>query len=298
MDQYRNGKGGDKEKWLSLWICILAPLDRAGRKRPIMPDNPFISVYGTTQPDKLKYFIQKDHDGFIDRILFSFPDGIDRAWSERTVSKSTERAYQDLIYELLDLEPDTDEQGRPQPKKLRFTQEAKNIFRRFVDDNDLRINQEGNPRLKSAFGKLEAYYFRMALILQLAHNPQSTFIDVEAAAGATALIGYFRDHLYKVHDYIKGEAVNTKYLRIKEGIHSNGGHITIRELYTKKIGGIKNAAQAKSVLREMEQKNYGRLRKKQNSSGGQPTFAFHLKTCTCESCNQQSPLNIVNQSLK
>lgn len=295
MDQYRKGKGGDKEKWLSLWNCTLPPLDRSGRKRPTMPDNPFITTFGTTQPDKLKYFLQKDHDGFIDRILFSFPEEVLREWSERTVSRATQHDYRSLIYALLDLEPDKDGKGRAQPKKLTFTQEAKNIFRKFVDDNDERINQEGNPLLKSAFGKLEAYYFRMTLILQLAHDPKSTFIDAEAAAGATALIGYFRDHLYKVHDYIKGKAINSKYLRIKEGIHSNGGHITIRDLYTRKIGGVKNAAQAKSVLREMEQKNYGRLRKEKNSSGGKPTYSFHLKTCRCERCNQQSPLIIVNQ---
>lgn len=298
MDQYRKGKGGDKEKWLSLWTCTLPPLDRVSRKRPIILYNPHIPVLGTTQPDKLKYFIFEDHDGFIDRILFAFPEEVLRAWSEKTITSDSRSYYKDLIFELLSLDHELDKQGRNTPKVLSFTAEAKRVFISFVNDNDLRINQEGNPLLKSAFGKLEAYFFRLALILQLAHDPQSTFIDTEAAAGAFALINYYRANLYKVQAYIKGKKVDTQLLELKEAIHSNGGNMTTRDLYSKKLTGIKSATAAKTILAKMEKLGYGRLEKIKNSSGGKPTYKFHLKTCVCESCNQQSPLNTVNQSLK
>lgn len=298
MDQYRKGKGGDKEKWLSLWTCTLPPLDRASRKRPIILRNPFITTFGTTQPDKLKYFMRKDHDGFIDRILFSFPEEIPRAWSERTISPAARMYYRDLIFQLLSLEPKQDEKGRAVPEVLPFSAEAKRIFLKFVTDNDLRINQEGNPLLKSAFGKLEAYFFRLTLLLQLARDPNSTFIDTEATAGAFALIDYFRSHLYKVHAYIEGKKVDTQILQIKEAIHSNGGNMTTRDLYSRKIGGIKSAKAAITILAEMEKMGYGRLEKIKNRSGGRPTYLFHLKTCNCESCNQQSRQSTTNQAIK
>ena len=127
MDQYRKGKGADREKWLSLWTCFEIFVDRASKEEPIMLSRPFVSVVGGIQPDRLKLLSGDHHDGFIDRILFSFPEPIPDKWVEHQLSDTILQEYCQLYDELFSLQPEI-EGALVKPKTLDLSAMAKEGF--------------------------------------------------------------------------------------------------------------------------------------------------------------------------
>ena len=293
MDQYRKSKGADRDHWLSLWSCSMITVDRSSREEPIVIPRPFVSVIGGVQPDRLKIFKGKDHDGFIDRILFAYPEEMPNEWTDVTVAKMLRQQYQDLYDQLYALEPELTPEGTSQPIALGFSPSARNDFIKVVTINNDDINREGDPFLKSAFSKMEAYFFRFTLLLQLCHDPNSHQIEEEAVQGAMLLLQYFKDQARKVYATIEGSEVNSKNHRALEALNTHGEPMTLRDCYTKKVAGVKTAGAARKLFDDLEKEGYGKIRQQQNSSGGKPTITFHLRQCDCDSCNQQSPLRRV-----
>lgn len=294
MDQYRSSKGADKDHWLSLWSCGMITVDRASKDEPIIILQPFVTVVGGIQPDRLKVFKSKEHDGFIDRILFAFPEEVANQWTDETVSESLRNHYSNLYNQLYTLEPQCTPEGGTIPVALPFSIAGRKAFILVVNQNNIDIQLTANPFLKSAFSKLEAYFFRFALILQLCGNPGSHQIEEDAVQGALLLLEYFKGQVRKVYAQIAGEAMSNRILRSVEAIRSNGNNMTLRDCYTKKIAGVKDAKAAKKLFTELEKEGNGKIIEQKNTSGGRPTIVFHLRQCDCVNCNQQSTLRKFN----
>lgn len=290
MDQYRKSKGADRDHWLSLWSCSMITVDRASRDEPIVIPYPFVSVIGGIQPDRLKIFKGKDHDGFIDRILFAFPKEMPSEWTDETVANILRQQYHKLYNQLYALKPEQTPENRLKPIALHFSSNARSLFIEVVNANSADMNSEGNPFLKSAFSKMEAYFFRFALILQLCHDPNSYQIEEEAVKGAMVLLQYFKDQVRKVYATIEEKQLDTRILVAVQAIQSNGNKMTLRECYTKAVGKAKTAKAAEKLFEELQKGRYGKVFTKKNTSGGKPTVSFHLNQCTCGQCNQQSVL--------
>lgn len=293
MDQYRKGKGADRDHWLSMWSCSTITVDRSSRDEPIVLSYPFVSVIGGVQPDRLKIFKGKDHDGFIDRILFAYPEEMPNEWTDEIVAKILRQQYQDLYNQLYALEPQLTPEGTSEPIALGFSPIAREGFKKVITVNNEDINREGNPFLKSAFSKMEAYFFRFCLLLQLCHDPNSHQIEEEAVKGAMLLLEYFKDQARKVYATIEGSEVNSSNHRALEALNTHGGPMTLRDCYTKKVAGVKTAGAARKLFENLEKEGYGKIRQQKNSSGGKPTISFHLRHCDCDRCSQQSLLRRV-----
>lgn len=294
MNQYRKGKGADREHWLSLWSCSMITVDRASKDEPIILLHPFVSVMGGIQPDRLDMLRGKDHDGFIDRILFSFPEERPSAWTDETIATLLRKQYTDLYNQLYDLRGDATESGSERPLELSFSVKAREAFIDVLTLNNEEINREGNPFLQSVFSKLEAYFFRFALILQLAESPNSHQIEEGAVKGAMLLLRYFKDQVRKVYAHIAKEEIQSQHLRALEVLRTHGGPMKMRDFYNRRAAGVSSSKAARKLYEELESAGYGKMVVQQNSSGGRPTITFHLKYCDCTLCNQQSVLRKVN----
>lgn len=88
MDQYRGGRGADRQSWLSFWNGSPVIVNRKNRKEPIILDNPFVGVVGCLPPDVLGDLADERgrEDGFIHRLLFSYPDPIPPEWVEDEIT--------------------------------------------------------------------------------------------------------------------------------------------------------------------------------------------------------------------
>ncbi len=275
MDQYLKGKGSDREKWLSLWTCSEILIDRASIEEPIVLSRPFVSVTSGIQPDRLKLLTGNHHDGFVERILFSFPEPIPDKWVEHRLSDTILQAYCQLYDDLYSLQPEI-EAAVIKPKILDLSALAKEGVILFYNNNVSDINTEPNPILKAAFKKIEAYTARFALILQLCEDPESLRVEEGSIKRAAVLAEYFKSHARKVYAHIEGVLINDKILRAVEALKSHGGPMSLRECYTKKVANCKNAGEARQLFRELTRKGYGKMVEIKNSGGGRPTVQFRL----------------------
>ena len=93
MNQYKGGKGNDRQFWLSTWSGKAHLVDRKAQGTvPISIPRPFVNVVGGIQPDMLGTLAdpQGRSDGFVHRVLFSYPTPVGTAdWTEDTVSPAS-----------------------------------------------------------------------------------------------------------------------------------------------------------------------------------------------------------------
>ena len=205
MDQYKGGKGSDRQHWLNLWSTDEVIVDRKSRMgEPVILAKPFVSLFGGIQPSMLGELGAGTEDGLMDRFLFAYPAPRHVRFTEDEVSEEAEEEYADLYRKLADLRLATDEHGDPNPKPLRLTRRAKDLFAKTVDSLGAEVLEPGFPgRLEGVWSKLRGYLARLSLVLAVCRCATSRAMeeriehgDVEAAS---QLLAYFKAHAKRVY---------------------------------------------------------------------------------------------------
>ena len=169
MNQYR--KGSDQEFWLENWQNTTVKINRQS-KNPIYIKSPFVSVLGALTPSFLRDLAGGDrkNNGFIPRILFAFPDNVQKPYeSENLPSPDTFDAYNEIIQNLQNF-PHNIHQDPESPNDtitILLSEEARLLFKSFLRQNTDAINAAEDDTIKSIYGKLDSYCLRFALVLEL-----------------------------------------------------------------------------------------------------------------------------------
>jgi hypothetical protein len=207
MNQYRKGKGSDRQTYMSTWSGALITQDRKGEPRPLIAPDPFLSILGCLCPGMLNELEEEKgrEDGFADRMLFCYPDPVPFApWTEETISDDAERAWRETLGRLWGLDAPRD-QGRFRPEVVRLDPEAKRVWEEFFNRHGREMAEADFPtHLKGVWSKLQGYTLRLALILhelRLAAGEDITegMVDAETMRRAVALTDYFATHADRVH---------------------------------------------------------------------------------------------------
>ncbi len=191
MNQYKGGKGNDRQFWLSAWSGKAHLVDRKAKDGvPISIPRPFVSVLGGIQPDMLTELADPRgrSDGFLHRILFCFPALTGPAdWTDATVSDAVARAWVDALVRLRALEMATVD-GIPVPRTVRFSAAAKARWVEWYDAHAAEMRDtELPPNCVGPWGKLKSYAARLALILHyLWHVEAASVADAAELVAATA----------------------------------------------------------------------------------------------------------------
>jgi hypothetical protein len=206
MDQYR--KGGDRQKWLTIFNgSQLTEIRKTAAAGEHVVPRPFVSVAGGVQPGKLSA-LGRDHDGFLHRLLFVYPDEqVRRYASSVSVSAEHGATWADLLRGLLALEMRMAEGGELVPVLLEHSSGAAEVYAqwdRMNTDRTNAANDIGDELSAALFGKLDTYAHRLALVLELLHRACSdqghgSTVRAEAMAGAVKLLEYFEATARKVH---------------------------------------------------------------------------------------------------
>lgn len=201
MNQYRTGRGADKEFYLSLWGGQSFTVDRVSlQERPIQLHNPFLSVVGAIPPDMLGELEASagQADGFLPRILYAWPERLTPSWSASTVSSSTQAAYEEVFRALLGLAFDPAQGSR----RLPLTPEAQE---RFIEWHDQHLaeapGRATTPFLDGCYSKLKGYGARLALIHALVSDPTASTIGIATVNAAIALVDYFKSQAFRVDGF-------------------------------------------------------------------------------------------------
>src|SRR5262249_20530842 len=126
MDQYRNGRGGDRPFYLAAWSGEPVTVDRAKFSRePIVVPHPFLTVVGGIVPDMLSALPEgrgRD-DGFIARLLFAYPARVARRYSEAGIPDDVADNWERVVKSLWSRGM-RELDGGPAPRVVTMTAEA------------------------------------------------------------------------------------------------------------------------------------------------------------------------------
>ncbi len=273
MDQYKGGKGSDRQNWLNLWNTDEVIVDRKSRMgEPIILAKPFVSLFGGVQPAMLGELGGTVEDGLMDRFLFAYPTPRYVRFTEDEVSGEAEARYAVLYEKLANLTLATDEHGDPNPKPLRLSSEARKLFAGNVDALGAEMLQPGFPsRLEGVWSKLRGYLARLSLVLAVCRCVEPGVpeerVEAEDVEAASRLLGYFKAHARRVYAEVGSpDPLEVLGADLKALIEESGGRLeaTATELYRrleeagcealparpKELGGaIRSLADRSSALR-------------------------------------------------
>jgi hypothetical protein len=177
MNKYR--EGSDLEFWLSTWSGKAISLNRKTAKSSFV-DKPLVSVLGGIQPSILNAFYTEDNkdNGFMDRMLLSYPDLDIEKWNDKEMNYDTIQWYYDSIisfYEIIKHKVvEYDDDGDIKPKMAIIGQDAKKEWIRvFNEYTSIQNSDEENEYMKSMLPKQKSYLPRFALLI----NAFNSFFD-------------------------------------------------------------------------------------------------------------------------
>jgi hypothetical protein len=200
MNAYR--PGADRQFWLSVWGSRPYQYNRKGAggsgRESTYLENPYVAVYGCMPPDVLPKLCDRagGEDGFVDRLLFCYPETSASGWSDAEESDEVGRAYEELIASLYSLNLT----AAGEPKDIPLTSEARECFRTFCTNNTAEMRESGFPaNLRGPWAKMEGQCARLALIHQLALKPDAEAVDAPSVEAAVKLCNYFQNSARRVH---------------------------------------------------------------------------------------------------
>jgi hypothetical protein len=219
MNQYRGGKGSDRQWYMSVWSGSARIIDRKGNAEnvPIRVPHPFLCVVGGMVPDMVGSFCDEKgrHDGFLDRILFAYPDQVPKTdWHEDGIPDEAMTEWSQVVGRLQAREMRI-ENLRTMPHVVQFMPEGKEAWAAMIDAHRAEQRSADFPQsLSGPWAKLDQYAGRLTLILHmlgLAADPlrdQSVIPDVTSRTvrDAGRLLAYLRSHTRRVHEAMKASA--------------------------------------------------------------------------------------------
>lgn len=204
LNQYKSGRGDDKQFWLSLWSGEPISVNRRGRRVRVV--DPFVTVCGNLPPAVLSDLADKRtrEDGWLHRILFSWPDPTAPCWTDCEPDPLTMDEYTQLFESLFDLDFDRDGDGEPVPRTLGFASDAKERFAAFINELASEISTaDFAEELRGPWAKMEGCCARLSLLLhvcrQACGETAREDVDKRSVDKAIQLIRYFQAHARRIY---------------------------------------------------------------------------------------------------
>jgi DNA-binding transcriptional ArsR family regulator len=228
MNKYK--EGSDKEQWLSSWSGKGISVDRITRESDYI-EHPILPVLGGIQPGIFATFFTDENkdSGFLDRMLFTFPEMGVNEYSEAEIESRLLNYYNDFIvmfYEEMRKIVVFNEFGDIEPSISSFSPEAKREWIRIFNDITSLQNSDDTPEMiKGMLAKQKTYIPRFSLII-------NTF---QAANDGISLLNITKESI------LKAEKLSKYFIAMNEKmILFNFGNMTAKEALKNSKGGSIN----------------------------------------------------------
>ena len=278
FDQYHAAKGADVSQWLSLHTGVLFAFDRRTDKRSYRIWQPRVNVTGGIQPRVFGRILTPDYfeRGLPARFLLANPPFRQDRWSEATIPDEIHKTALNLFEQLWLLQPDYDDKGEPRPKLLRLDDDAKAVFVDFYNECGAASNEAGEHE-EAAWCKLTGYAARLALVAQLARDPNSESVTGETMRAACDLARWFGNEAVRIYATLAETPLQREVRELCEFIERRGGTVTVRDVITY-YWPLKNQTdRVTEMLNALVKARRGRWEPvPATERGGQPTRRFRL----------------------
>ncbi|AZN40450.1 DUF3987 domain-containing protein [Paenibacillus albus] len=211
--QYKGGKGGDAQFYMSAHSGVLQPRGRKDKRT--RRKECFLTLIGNITPDKLtERYKNRPLDGEIDRFLLLYPREpkaeMVQVDDTPVVTPEAKSYYSHLFESMYKMNFEgKDENGKPLAKIIKLNREAAMIFN-YYEGNLLSLMQEPDVPafMRGVYGKLIGYTGRLALILHYirlysGEAVQEDTLDAETMNMALHLVQYFKSHAEFVHKAVR-----------------------------------------------------------------------------------------------
>lgn len=200
MNKYK--PGSDLEFWLSTWSGKSVNLNRMSRAGSFVA-KPLIPVLGGIQPAIFNSFYTDDNkdNGFMDRMLLSFPELTIEKYNDKEMDVNTIDWYSDTIIAFFEAIKyriiKRDDEGNIDPLIVKFNEESKPEWKRIFNEiTEIQNSSEENEYMKSMLPKQKSYIPRFALLLHVFNgigedNYNFESISKESILKAEKLSKYF-----------------------------------------------------------------------------------------------------------
>jgi len=200
MNKYK--PGSDLEFWLSTWSGKSVNLNRITRAGSFV-SNPIISVLGGIQPSIFNSFYTDDNkdNGFMDRMLLSFPDLNIEKYNDSEMDYNTIQWYSDTIISFYDTIKNKlikrNDEGDIVPVIVKFNSDAKKEWIRIFNSiTEIQNSENENEYMKSMLPKQKSYIPRFSLLIHVFNGIGETGynlneISKESILKAERLSNYF-----------------------------------------------------------------------------------------------------------
>jgi hypothetical protein len=208
MDKYRQGKGGDRNFFMSVYGGGPIKHNRkTGDRKVISAPHSQLNIVGNLTPKKLGELSAGGYgsDGFLDRITFAFPAYMPPPdWAEgNEVGRDVLDGWNGVVGRLLE----ANKEDIKTPLRLLLTPEAKKVWKFWYDGHIAEAHRDRMPDgLASAWHKLRGICARCALVLHACRKasgePVGDDVDDDSLARAIELTEYFKSHTRKVYAHV------------------------------------------------------------------------------------------------
>ena len=186
MNQYKGGKGNDRQAYLSLWDGAPLVVNRVKRDM-IHVSRPMLSVTGGLQPSVVDSL--RGEDGMSGRWLVAYLDDFRRS---HPTDASYAREASEWTATIDDLV------ARETPLTLTLVGDAYTEYRRLANEYIDRASEEDDYAVKAFDAKMETYLARISVILHVATEPYDNgsgsevqSVRVETVRNAARVLEYY-----------------------------------------------------------------------------------------------------------
>jgi hypothetical protein len=308
FDQYRDKGGSDVARWLQLYDGDLFAVDRVTGERCYRILNPRICIASGVQPDRLGRLLTPEYfeRGLPARLFWAMPKRKGpRKYTKKVVWPELFAEVAELFSKLRSSEPDQikTEQDEPEddeedeqeqkkqdrltPKLLPLSPEAERIFTAFYDEVG-QIMYDAAPRLAAQWSKLIGGSARLALVGQLAHDPNAKEISGEMMKHAVALARWFGREAERIFSQLAETPEQREQRDFVEFIERRGRTVTVRDVITYYRPLRNNRDEAERRLNALVRAGYGEW-KETKGARGPATREFHLLHVSASAGSENPP---------
>ena len=290
LDRYASKSGGggsDESFYLSAYNAEPHAVDRrTGDRREIYVSQAALWITGSIQPGILRRALgqERRESGLLSRLLLTAPPPRPAKWSEEEVSPLTRQHLHDILDRLYALQPETDAEGRKEPRLLRLDAAAKEAYVAWHDRHCEELAELTGDRA-AAWSKLRETAARLSLIIheiRVANRDAvaADFVDAESMDRALRLVEWHKHETSRVYAILgqsDDEAADRQADdRLAAWIERRGGTVAVRDVISG-LRGYADADAAEKALRRLVDAGRGRWQDRPaGERGGRPTRDFVL----------------------
>jgi len=245
MNQYRSGKGGDRQEFLSAWSNSSVKADRQSGEPKIIA-YPCLAIVGGITSDYVVDLHSKDgsRDGTLERFLILRPQFDPPMWTDDEIDPVLFGPVMEILERLDRLSPRDGEEGG---LTVLLSPEAKQQYVAWFNEN-AGLQRESTGITAGFYSKLTMQVPRMALVLSLLRNPENpgVLISGQVMANAIELGEFCRAHFHATLPLLKESStprvggLESRILNILRNPQhqESDGHVSRRTLL-QRLGNVK-----------------------------------------------------------